>query len=503
VSNNEVSQLKISDYNLIESTMIEFKLSLEEKRPLSWLKTVSAFANTKGGTILFGIRDSNSELVGISDPNHAASKISELINVRIQPIPRYEINPIAEQGRTFLELKIGDGPAVPYYYVADGKHLAYIRSGDESIAAPLHVLNNLILKGQNSTFDALPSPYKIEDVSFTLLEATYKKENNDNFQRERDLVSFGLVKPDGYISYAGALICDQGLLRQSRIFCTRWKGTEKGFIDEDALDDKEYSGSIIALLENAEAFVMNNSKNRWSIRGLRREEKSDYPHAAVREAVVNAIIHRDYQIIGSEIHIDMYDDRMEISSPGGMLDGSRVQDRDLMRIPSIRRNQIISDLFHRLHFMERRGSGITRIIRTYDNCEKKPKFFSEASLFQVILPNRSAVNQDESVAFKGESVINGQESTDFREKTTLSQEEQLSEFSLRIAKLGDAVLREKTVINIVQMFKKFGYTYSFDRNKIIEQFEVKPSRASQIIRQLINMGIVEKHKNGEYVFKKA
>lgn len=214
----------------------------------------------------------------------------------------------------------------------------------------------------------------MEDLSFTLLEATLKKEIGMTLKREADLISIGLLDINKNVTYAGVLFSDQGMLRQSRIFCTRWKGNEKGSIDGDALDDKEYTGSIIALLDNAETFIKNNSKNQWTIKGMMREEKTDYPREAVREALVNAIIHRDYQIIGSEIHVDMYDDRLEISSPGGMITGSKVQDLDLMKIPSIRRNNVISDLFSRLHLMERRGSGITRILRTYENFEKSQYF---------------------------------------------------------------------------------------------------------------------------------
>mgnify|MGYP000739014067 FL=1 len=175
-----------------------------------------------------------------------------------------------------------------------------------------------------------------------------------------------MVTDDGQITNGGLLLCDQGVLKQSRIFCTRWKGNYKGSIEEDALDDKEFQGaSLITLLQNAEDFVRNNSKNPWSIRGMTREERSDYPYKAVREVLVNALIHRNYQILGSEIHVEVFDDRLEITSPGGMMNGRRVQDMDIRHIPSMRRNQVISDVFSRLGFMERRGSGIDRILNSY------------------------------------------------------------------------------------------------------------------------------------------
>lgn len=209
----------------------------------------------------------------------------------------------------------------------------------------------------------MPTKYNISDVSFTVLNATLKKETGKELDTNKDYLSLELISNDNKITNAGLLLSDQGLLTHSRIFCTRWKGLVKGIIDEDAIDDKEYSGSIISLLENAEAFIKNNSKVSWRIQDMKRVETIEYPTKAIRESIVNAIIHRDYQIIGSEIHIDMFDDRLEITSPGGMIDGSLIQNLDITKVPSIRRNRVISDVFNRLHFMERRGSG-ARISQT-------------------------------------------------------------------------------------------------------------------------------------------
>ena len=477
----------ITDVISAESTMIEYKESLETGKPRSWLKTVSAFANTSGGTIVFGIK-ANKALTGLEDIDKTSSKVAEYINARIQPTPRYELVPIEEKSMQFLAVIVGDGPTVPYYYVNEGSRIAYIRRGDQSIEAPIHTLNALILKGQNNTFDALPSPFSLENVSFTLLEATFQKETKESFYRDRDLQSFGLVLPDGKLTYAGALLCDQGLLRQSRVFCTRWKGKEKGTITEDALDDKEYQGNIIMLLENAETFIRNNSRTRWSIRGMTREELSDYPRTAVREALVNAIIHRDYQMVGSEIHVDMYDDRLEIFSPGGMVDGQRIQDLDLRHIPSIRRNQIISDLFNRLHLMERRGSGITRIFRNYEGLSIQPVFFSDSTQFLVTLPNKNFVESAETVTLPGETVAS-------------IQEIEQSRFGIRvIADLEE--VRVKTQIGVLKLFQQFGYEHPFNRENVAEQFSVGIDRASQIIRLLLKKEFIAKLKRNQYIFIK-
>jgi ATP-dependent DNA helicase RecG len=115
------------------------------------------------------------------------------------------------------------------------------------------------------------------------------------------------------------------------------------------------------LLRNSHNFVRLNSKVRWEKKSDHRVDKPDYADRAVFEGIANALMHRDYAVIGSEIHIDMYDDRLDIYSPGGMVDGSLIQDWDIETVPSIRRNPTVADIFHRLDFAERQGSGLKRI----------------------------------------------------------------------------------------------------------------------------------------------
>ena len=396
--------MNFKELNFVETSNIEIKEKVELSKPKSWLKTVSAFANSNGGVIIFGIRDIDKYPVGLKNVVLDSEKISELINARITPLPRYELNQYETNGKNYLTIKIGDGPKTPYYYDYDGRKEAYIRAGNESIIAPKHILENLILKGQNTTFDELTSKYKIKDLSFTLLNATLKRETGKEINENKDYVSLEMATSNFFLTNAGLLLSDQGPLIQSRIFCTRWKGLVKGSINGDAIDDKEYTGSIISLLENTESFIKNNSKNSWKIIGMKRIESEDYPIRAVREAIVNAIVHRDYQIVGSEIHIDMYDDRLEITSPGGLLDGNFIQNLDITKISSMRRNRIISDIFNRLHFMERRGSGLIRIIESYNDFKLKPKFSSDLSSFTVVFPNKGYENNIENTTIKNSNI---------------------------------------------------------------------------------------------------
>ena len=409
------------------------------------------------------------------------------------------------EGKSCVDLEVQDGPAYPYYYAFDGSHTAYVRHGDQCEEATSRELNELILQGMNQTFDALPSSYRVGDVSFTLLAATFKNLKKDDSDVEKDLPSAGLVTDDGQITNGGLLLCDQGVLKQSRIFCTRWKGNYKGSIEEDALDDKEFQGaSLITLLQNAEDFVRNNSKNPWSIRGMTREERSDYPYKAVREVLVNALIHRNYQILGSEIHVEVFDDRLEITSPGGMMNGRRVQDMDIRHIPSMRRNQVISDVFSRLGFMERRGSGIDRILNSYVEVAQKPTFYSDSDFFIVTLPNRSVATPAqismESVASGAESAETSAESAET--STVLHGMSTDAEVSELCERLNGTRLTASTKERTLELFKRYRYQYQFRSINVAQLYGVQKSRASSIIKNLIKHGLVTSPEYGVYQFVK-
>ena len=480
----------------IEASKADYKEQLEEKKPRSWLKSVSAFANTHGGHLIFGVKNEPRTVAGLADPQAVISKATELIKARIDPAPRYMVQVVEIEGKACVDLEVQNGPAYPYYYAADGVRVAYVRHGDQSVEATARELNELILKGMNQTFDALPSPYREGDVSFTLLAATFKNLRHEEFDLAKELPSAGLVTLDGQVTNGGLLLCDQGVLRQSRVFCTRWKGNCKGNIDEDALDDKEFQGaSLITLLQNAEDFIRNNSKNPWSIRGMRREERSDYPYKAVREVLVNALIHRDYQILGSEIHVDIFDDRLEIFSPGGMM-------------------QVISDVFSRLDLMERRGSGIDRILNSYAEVAQKPSFYSDSDIFLVTLPNRS-VSEPAQIAMKvATSLGNVASSTpevatsgtkvasvSFREETErpLDEDMEMLDFQNRLKATN---FSSKTIQNTLELFKRYRYQYPFHSINVAELYHVKTSRANAIIRDLKTRGFVEEIKYGAYQFIK-
>ena len=193
-----------------------------------------------------------------------------------------------------------------------------------------------------------------------------------------------MIDKDGNLTNAGLLLADECNMFQSRVFCTKWVGNGKGKKSFDASDDKEYRGNIIMLLKESLSFIKSNSKKAWKIDGINRIEVIDYPEDAVREAVVNALVHRDYGIVGSEVHIDMYDDRLEIVSPGGMYDGKNIQEVGIDEVASIRRNPVLADILNRLDYMERRGSGLQRIVKAFED-KKRIEFYSNHSKFTVLM----------------------------------------------------------------------------------------------------------------------
>ena len=360
---------------------------LEVKRPKSWLKSVSAFANGVGGVLIFGIAD-NDSVVGIDDVKKAMEVISEQIKVKMDPAPEVLLKAHLIDSKEIITLEVYRGEETPYYYVGEGNYTAYVRIGNESVIATATDLKRLVLRGKNKTYDSLVTDYSFDDYSFSKLKAAYYKKTKKSMEM-KDFESFGIVDKSGMLTNAGALLADESPIYCSRLFCTRWNGIDKASGGIDALDDEEYTGSLILLLEEGMSFARRNSKKMWRKESDRRAE---YPERSIFEGLVNGLVHRDYLDMGSEVHIDIFDDRLEIYSPGGMYDGTLIQDRDIDNVPSKRRNPVVADIFSRLDYMERRGSGFKKIMQAYEvepnyTEDKKPVFYSNATEFRVILKN--------------------------------------------------------------------------------------------------------------------
>ena len=369
---------------IAECTAYDFKVMLEEKKPKSWLKSVSAFANGLGGSLFFGV-DNDNVIKGLDDIQHICETISSKIRDYMDPLPEVEMIPQRINESEILQLKVHKGNYTPYYYVGDGQRIAFVRVGDESIPATDEDMKRLVLNGTNRTYDSLKSDTLIEKSSFVILSNIFEERTGQVFQKKY-LKSFGLLTNDGWLTNAGVLFSDDCSLSQSRLYCTKWNGLEK----EDAINDAEFKGNILLLLQEAMNFVKSNTQKGWEKLPNGRRNKPEYAERAVLEAMVNHFIHRDYTVMGGEVHLDIYDDRLAITSPGGMYSGQTVQDLLLEDISSDRRNPILADVMAQLDYMEKRGSGLKRICNETQKmesykAERKPIFKSNASQFMTII----------------------------------------------------------------------------------------------------------------------
>ena len=486
----------MTDRWIAEATECDFKVALEVKRPKSWLKSVSAFANGVGGSLFFGI-DNDRNVIGLVNAQSDAEAISRLIKERVTPLPDFILTPERKYGKELLKLTVFAGRSTPYYYKADGIMEAYVRVGNESVSAPVYVLNQLILKGMNRTFDALTSEYDFKDYAFSKLRERHKIWTNNSME-DKLFDSFDIRDDHGKLTNAGALLADDSPIRHSRLFCTRWNGLDKSGGMVDALDSAEYSGSLIILLNEGAGFVKRNMKTRWKKTENSRIEMPDYCERSVFEALVNALIHRDYLILGGEVHVDIYDDRLTITSPGGMADGTRIQERDISNISSTRRNPVLADIFARLGYMERQGSGFKKIMEAYRaahnyRAELAPKFYSDSASFQVTLYNLNygiAVKvaiEDENLAIAPNHVAIAPDYV-----------------AIEVA-IGKLNVNQATIEKIRAVYESIGIDGVFGRSDIATITNDSVTAAGNLIAKLKKAGLIEAvrgYGKGKYQFVK-
>lgn len=466
--------MTISDY-IGETTTYDKKLMLERKEPISWLKSVSAFANMNGGVLIFGV-DDDGTLVGLADSKKDSEDLSEAIKCDMDPVPEFELELHEQDGKRFMTVRIAAGNETPYYVHLKGHRDAFVRIGNESVKANATQLKRLVLKSEKRSWDSLTSKHKRTNAAFEALRERYHKVTKKDFA-ETDFVSFGLVAENGLLTNAGALLADGALMRHSRVFCTRWNGVTKSHGTLDAHDDDELSGGLLTLLSEGKSFVKNNSKNPWRKlpNGDGRVNYPEYPMDAVEECIVNGLIHRDYLEIGSEVHIDIFDDRMEVYSPGGMPSGELIQNLDTRSVPSTRRNPIIADLFQRLDLMERRGSGFGKVLDAYQvesdkrGVSVKPTFRSTATGFFVVLPNLN----------KGFSMVVGKGKTTLETTPETTLEESPRTLVERVGKKAAKIYRlihANNNITVAEIGEKMGMTTDGAK------YNVKKLRMAKLIR---------------------
>ena len=347
-----------------ESRFLEFKETVTN----TFLKTVSAFANYGTGEILFGISD-DGRIVGIDNAGAACLDIENRINDSIDPIPEYTL--AIHEKTSVITLRVQEGLHKPYLYKAK----AYRRNDTATIAADRLELARLILEGQNSSFEELPA--SDQDLSFeTLKDKLITELHIDSFSRDT-LKTLELYLEGTGFNKAGELLADRNT------FC----GIDMVRFGENIsiILDRKTVEHVSVLEQFDQALGLFRQYYEYEqIRGSVREKISLIPQEAFREAVANALVHRMWDI-DTHVNIAMFQDRIQITSPGG-LPGSVSREEYLRGGISILRNPIIGNVFYRLHMIEKFGTGIRRINDTYRKSATKPVFTVGENTICIVLP---------------------------------------------------------------------------------------------------------------------
>ncbi|MGD1822336.1 MAG: ATP-binding protein [Pleomorphochaeta sp.] len=350
----------------------KFNLEFKEIINKSFLKTVSAFSNYNDGKIIFGIKD-NSEIIGIDISDENCLKIENMINSTISPVPFYKIEIKTINDKNIIILNILKGKYTPYYY--HGK--AYNRSNTSTIEIDRLQLNRLILEGSNLNYENMKS--QKQDLEFNFLE----KELINILGIEKIsldiLKTLNLYDKNGFYNIAGALLADNNDINNSGIDIVKFGENINQILFRKTLNKISLLDQYNKTLEIFETYFQFEE-----IEGFKRVKKELIPREAFREAIANALVHSVWDT-NSYIKISIYDNRVEILSPGGLPNGIS-KDEYLKGNISILRNPILAGVFYRLNIIEKFGTGISRIIEEYRNNITKPNFEIYENSINIILP---------------------------------------------------------------------------------------------------------------------
>ena len=408
---------------------------------------VVAFANTDGGKIYIGINDDGS-IQGVKDTDGTMLRITNMIRDVVRPDVTMFTECAVEEidGQSVIVVNVQRGTARPYYLSGKGVRPegVYIRQGASSVPASETAILNMIKETSGDCY---------EDARSINQQLTFEKA--DAFFAGRK-VSFGeqqkrtlnIIGADGTYTNLGMLLSDQCV---HTIKLAVFDGSKKTVFR----DRKELTGSLLTQLENAYSYIDQFNRTRAEFEGLERIDKRDYPAEALREALLNAITHRDYSFSGSTL-ISIFDDRIEFVTIGGLVRG--LSFNDIMLGVSALRNQKLANVFYRLHLIEAYGTGILKINESYADCDVKPQFEVTDNAFKITLPN---------INYAGER----------------------KELPTAPIKVKDKADRKEIVL---QLAEKQGY---ITRKDVEDKLAVSQSTAILLLRDMVESGLLIKVKD--------
>lgn len=364
-----------------ETRILEFKETITN----TFLKTVSAFSNYDGGTILFGV-DDDGNIKGLPDVKQACLDIENKINDSITPQPDYTLE-IQNNDQT-IKLTVKSGLQKPYLY----KSKAYKRNDTATIEVDTLEFSRLVLDGKNIRFEELPC--KDQELSFEILHRKLKETVRiENFDKDT-LKTLNLYDDVNGFNNAAGLLADKNHFPGIDIV---------KFGENISIIQKRSTFENISVLEVYEKAieVFRDYYQYEVIQGADRKKMEKIPEAAFREAIANVLIHRVWDV-DSQIRVSMFDDRIDIVSPGGLPSGI-TEEEYLSGKLSVLRNRNLANVFYRLGFVEIFGTGITRIKQLYAEALIKPDFEVSENAIKIVLPifeKNADLTQDEIVVYK-------------------------------------------------------------------------------------------------------
>ena len=499
--------MTVEDIMSGESEYIEFKQEVTKKSEV-YMKTVVAFANGSGGKIVFGVEDSTFEVLGINQEDAFSimdgitSAICDSCTPMIMPI----VTLASIEEKVVIVVNIMPGSQRPYYLKAKGKEKGtYIRVSGTTRPADSFVLKELEFEGVNRCFDqtyAASEGCVTEDEINHLCDRMYQyavehcnsKEASERINRPtgQNLLSWGfIVKWENKCYPTNAfLLMTSNLFPQATIQCAVFKGKDRDVF----IDRREYNGDIVTQLDAAYEYVLRNINMGSEINGLYRTDIYELPTECIREMICNAVVHRSY-LHPSSIQVAVYDDRVEVTSPGMLFGSLRLKDiREGISIP---RNRALVYAFTYMNIMEHWGSGIPRIIR---RCRElgleEPELMEIAGSFRINLFRFSDKTRI------GKSTDKMQKSTDKAKKSTDKVMKSTDKTQKGMEKVRKST--DKSNDNnkkIIQYIEERG---RITNKEVQDLLNVKDSRALKILKELVEAGVLKKEgklKGSYYILK--
>ena len=343
-------------------------------------KEIIAFANSAGGTLYVGVAD-DGNIVGVESPDMVIQQISNMVRDSIKPDITMFIRYAAKnvEGKQIVAVEIQRGTERPYYLAKKGLRPegVYVRQGTSSVPATSTAIRRMIKDTDGDSFEAMRSLE--QNLTFQAAEKEFAL--RDLAFGVSQMKTLGILNTDGIYTNLGLLLSEQCA---HTVKAAVFEGTNQSIFR----DRQEFTGSLLQQMNEVYEYIDRRNQVHSTFDKLRRIDTRDYPEVAIREALLNSLVHRDYSFSASTL-ISVYDDRIEFTSIGGLPVGVSLD--DIMLGLSVCRNPKLANVFYRLELIEAYGTGMKKIMGAYENSNKKPVIETTDNAFKIILPN---LNED-------------------------------------------------------------------------------------------------------------